>query len=590
MTRRIHDKRVALLRMFALVVIFLLKVPASSSFNYSGSFECDIDRLNDGPLDFEGINPATTVNESIATLPDREYRMLSYYARIPLPRNNSADDHFGDRSPLPTNPFLNSRTDTNALCSRWISRILLGCYNNSDIERIFLDERTRPFCIPGSLSLSGPCTRDGDYDFVAINLLQLLYVAKANQGSMSSVVFTRIRDELLTIFGRTTGSTFQTVCNFGRNATFLVEVEDTENHVLQTEISRYLTNQLLIEMDPSNIEYNNTLNGNKSWMLNHLSTFVKKLFYEFNSRPYQLYTVKAIAILHSYADDEEIVQVAEMILNIVTAYSSNQMNHLRRFSPFRRQNRFLNKTECWEGDSEVFRLAVLVGNYELLPGPNYALPVSSLEDLRISFVLVSTVASTYRVRNFILKNFFRVENGDTEYFVSRHDVAEMYFSTPNVLISVGGNPVNSDVIKVSFPEEPSILQGSSKVLSVLEAIFFDFYERNKGRTRPTTLVPGKAVSMDIRDFMRFEGTKDFEKTYRSRNLCVAPGFACGLQFQFGRIIDPIKNECSVLVGNWRFFDFSENDGANDLCPKYGFYMAVYLGQCIECAAKQVPLV
>jgi Jacalin-like lectin domain len=91
-------------------------------------------------------------------------------------------------------------------------------------------------------------------------------------------------------------------------------------------------------------------------------------------------------------------------------------------------------------------------------------------------------------------------------------------------------------------------------------------------------------SMDIRDMVRFDGHRDPEKVPRTRNLCVAPGFACGLQFHYGNIIDPIKDQCSVASGDWRFFDFS-SDNQNTGCPNYGYYMAVYLRNCTTCNEK-----
>jgi hypothetical protein len=133
---------------------------------------------------------------------------------------------------------------------------------------------------------------------------------------------------------------------------------------IYTEISRYLTNQLLIEVYPERqVEYNNTLNGNTAWMLQYLSTFVRDYFYEYNSRPYQSFTVKALNVLHSYANDAVVGLVSELILDIISAHSSLQMKTLRRFVPFRRQTKYLQETNAWAGESEAYRFVVLVGNY-----------------------------------------------------------------------------------------------------------------------------------------------------------------------------------------------------------------------------------
>jgi hypothetical protein len=456
------------------------------------------------------------MNASMSTLRDREYSILSYYAQLSLPPNTSADDYPERRDApdkLPTNPYFNSRNDVHRLVSRYISRIMLGCYNNTEIERILLDERTRPFSIPGSYGLAGPCYRDGDYDFATIDVLQLLYVSKEYNNSMPEELYASLRDKLLTIYGSVpgTGTTYQAECtiDFIRTSV-LLEFEDTENHILQTEISRYLTNQLLLEKYPNETIYNNTLNGNRNWMLEHLSIFLHTYFYEYNARPYQLFTVRALSVLYSYAYDNDIALAAEMILDLITAQSSIQMNNLRRFAPYRRQPRYENVTQSWPGDGEFYRLSILVGRYAVLDGPSYTLPEFTYENLG-NHILVNTVASKYRLKDFLLKMFFRDDN-EPEYYVGNHDVTEMYYSGKNVLISAGGHSVQGEVTTVKFAKrfcffQPCLIEGTT-IRKILEWLFVSIDEGGRGFSRPTTIVPSVEHSMDIRDMMRFDGHRD----------------------------------------------------------------------------------
>jgi hypothetical protein len=285
---------------------------------------------------FNGIPASTNRAESVMTLPDRTFRILSYFARIPLPLNDSSDDMLPlneDITLPPTNPYWNSREDSYQVATRYISRILLGCYNNTDLDQIILDPLTRPFAISGTsfASATPSCIRDGDYDFVTIDLMQLLYVSKQYPGSLSTMVYTKIRDRLLTTYGPITDNTIKTPCkfNFGpfRVRFDMKNIEDTENHIIQSQVSRYLTNQILIDVHPERQrEYNNTLNGNTAWMLEYFSTFVSDYFYEYNSRPYQAFTMKALNVLHSYSNDAEVVLLSEIVLDIISAYSSLQMN------------------------------------------------------------------------------------------------------------------------------------------------------------------------------------------------------------------------------------------------------------------------
>jgi hypothetical protein len=571
---------------------------------YGGSFQCenDDDARNNattsrliGP-NFYGIPPATSKNESLNTIQDREYRLLTHYARISLPSNNSLDDYpdtlYVNRNEQPSsNPFLNSRSDTNQIVNRYISRILLGCYNNSDMDEIFLNDKTRPFAISGTSFRTKICNRDGDYDFATIDLLQFLYVSRQYPGSVPMTVYEVIRDKLLTINGTITSNYIVTPCqvNFGplRRSILIKNHEDTENHILQSQISRYLSNQLLIEVYPNNLQFNNTANGNKVWMLQYLSSFLRDYFYEYNSRPYQSFTVKALTVLHSFALDTDIVLITEMILDLITAFSSMQMNHLRRFVPFRRQPKYKKETQSWKGESELYRLALLVGNYGTLDGPDYVLPkvpeeITSFGDA----ILISTVASNYQLKDFLWNMFYR----DTpEYFVSNHHVVEMYYSTKNVLLSAGGNTDDSVFPRFTISNRfcffnPCLLNGYF-IKEIVEELSLSITNDEKGWSRPTTIIPSKEQSTDILDMIRFDGNRNFDDIFRSRNLCVAPGFACGLQLQYGKIIEPILDKCSTVMGDWRYLDFSGNGNNNAICPKYGYYMATYERSCIECNNK-----
>ena len=567
-------------------------------------FQCDNDTISNtfiGPH-FRGIPPSRTILESVESMRQRENSILEYYARLPLPLNNSLDEYLNPffTAEPPTNPMLNSRDDIRAIVNRYVSRILLGCYHNSDMDQIFLDASTRPFAEVGSSSYRKSCFRDGDYDFSTIDLLQLLLVSQQHPGSIPETVFGAIRDRLLPINGTISGDSAYTVqCKFELGSIIrlssAVQVGfDTENHILQIEISRYLTNQLLLEVYPETQEYNNTVNGNTHWLLEHLSTFLHKYFYEYNSRPYQAFTINAISLLHSFAVDPDLVLVADMLLDVVTSLSGIQMNLLRRFAPFRRQPEYVQKTQSWAGDSEFLRLAMLVGNYGTLEGPYYILPKSpevnsSLGDNN----LVPTITGKYRVKDFVWNMMFRgndesPSSGSAEYFVMNHNAVEMYYTTPKVLISAGGNHVKSLIPPLTFPKRfclfRTCLFKGFIINRIIGEILPQFDKGEWGWSRPTTIVPSNESSTDILDMIRFVGHRDPEVAPLSRNLCVAPNFACGLQLEYGNKIDPILDQCSIAVGDWRFLDLTENNG-DPSCPTYGYYMAVYRRSCMDASCS-----
>jgi Jacalin-like lectin domain len=552
-----------------------------------------LDRTNFGP-NFRSVPPANTIEISKLQLSPREYRILSYYAQISLPPNTSSDDYVdvttSFTSPtIITNPYLNSRADVTRITSKYIARILLGCSdNNTDMDTIVLDDTTVPFAMFGT-SGTGPntiCARDGDYDFSTIDFLQLLYVARQYPNSMPLPVFHKIRDTLLTIRGTVnTNNTVELICQLPNAIGFgwiqtrpqiTVAIGETENHILQTQISRYLTNQLLLEADPLNQEqYNNTANGNTEWLLRHLSTFVKDYFYEYNSKPYQLYTVKALTVLHAFATDRSVVMTTEILLDIITAYSAIQMNALRRFVPYRRKPAYNAETLSWKGDSEFYRLSVLVGNYHTFTPPNYTIPGHpSLGGL--SFV--STVASTYRINDCIFPLFLRNNSNSSEYYISHQNVVEMYYATPHMLISSGGHETKAAVPTVSLPNRfcffKLCLWDGGVVRQLLELIYSQYANEDRGWSRPTTIIPSNENSNDLLDMIRFQGHRSAAIGRISRNLCVGPNFACGLQLLYGNVVEPILDTCSIVMGDWRFIDFTTTN-----CLNYGYYMAVYTRSC-----------
>jgi hypothetical protein len=563
-------------------------IQATTYNHQTNGYNCDI-ILNPsfesiGPS-FDNILPASNENESMTTLPEREYKILSYYAQAPLPINSSSDDFQNSQIPeqlqITTNPFFNSRLDVSRITRKYISRIILGCYNNTDMDQIFLDPTTRPFALYGSTSLRDVCIRDGDYDFAAIDIVQLLYVAQQYPNSMPLQVYNHILHTLLPLNGPLNlTNTFMWQCQadvLGRRyrPKIAIDIVETENHILQNHISQYLTNQLYFEANPINQEYNNTSNGITVWLLQYLSGLVKDYFYEYNSRPYQLYTVKALSVLHSYAEDEPIVLVTEILLDIITSFSAIQMNSLRRFAPYRRQPSYVNETISWKGDSEYYRLAILVGNYRTILGPSYTIP-GGLGSLSY----ISTIATKYRVNDMTYQIFFRGNNNETdgEYFISNHDVVEMYYSQRRALISGGGHETKADILKASIMRRfclfPSCIWERLKVGKVTGTIYSNIERNERGWSRPTTIIPSNEPSDDLLHMIRFQGHRSSDVGATVRNLCVGPNFACGLQLLYGKVVESILDTCSVVLGDWRFIDFTTKD-----CLNYGYYMAVYRRSC-----------
>ena len=176
------------------------------------------------------------------------------------------------------------------------------------------------------------CKRYGDYDFSQADLLKAVYFIRKNNVNFSEKAMNKIVEELLVA----RGSKPTTKQNLGICGIH----EETENHILMIEISKYLTNQILAERYPSNKLYDNSENGMKTWLLDHLAHFPSEYFDEYNSKPYQAFTFQILELLHYAANDKELRDSAKGILDVSSVYAVLQAQNLRRFPPFRRQDHY----------------------------------------------------------------------------------------------------------------------------------------------------------------------------------------------------------------------------------------------------------
>ena len=105
-------------------------------------------------------------------------------------------------------------------------------------------------------------------------------------------------------------------------------------------VSKYPTNQLR--------GIDNEANGFNRWMVEHMDIFLEDFFDEYNSKPYQEYAVEPIVTLAALTNSAEVRNASLKVLEQTMATIAVQSNELRRFSPFRRQPGYKEKTESFE--------------------------------------------------------------------------------------------------------------------------------------------------------------------------------------------------------------------------------------------------
>ena len=389
-------------------------------------------------------------------------------------------------------------------------------------------------------------------------------------------------------------------------------IEETENHLLMQNTSRYLKNKLMMAelSGQDNRKAFNTISDLnedvRSWLLDHLKRIAAEDFVEYNAKPYNRLSHASILNLLDYAcdvswdyessrsilnsdkgcDDKDraIVTSAAAVLDLSAAKDAVGSLEGRRFIPYRRlaEENYAYYTgrsmlELTGGaDSQLAALQIWTGQMRHAPDGRAA--PGTFGDL----VWYST--SQYRPDPLILD--IAVNKSIAREQQYRHHTRERYVSGNGWLITAGGTdegPAQGFRSPLGFTIYPPI-NGDVK--------------NDRGVGVPTTLMTGAQIRRAdgkadgrarITEFLRFEGNKQDwglldEGTSPSGlntgkplwsfsdNNCVAGSFACGLVLRFPSDFDPASCHTINVARNFFVVDstkcaaFNDNDGitANDI--------------------------
>ena len=184
--------------------------------------------------------------------------------------------------------------------------------------------QTKPWGVTGS---SWALNKKGDYDFTMTVLTTILYFF----GDQPSLLYPETTKHLLDVLLIEQGNHFRY-----KAPKTLGLADETENHLLMTEGSRYLKNrwkQLKGNTDPY---FDNVANGMETKLSALLTEMVSAGLYEFNSLPYTGYTITALLNLEAFASDKIRKEARDVLdyMNWCYAIGSYQLKH---FAPMRRR-------------------------------------------------------------------------------------------------------------------------------------------------------------------------------------------------------------------------------------------------------------
>ena len=201
--------------------------------------------------------------------------------------------------------------------------------------------KTVPWGVTGS---TWAMNKNGDYDFTMTVLTTILYLF----GNQPSILFPETTQHLVDVLLIEEGGKFRY-----KTPNTMGMVDETENHLLMTEGSRYLKNQWKKVKGNNNPLFDNIANGMEDKLSALLIEMGSAGLYEFNSLPYTGYTITALLNLEAFASDK-IRKEARAVLDYMNwcyAIGSYQFKH---FAPMRRRYDKVNFDEITNDYHSVF--------------------------------------------------------------------------------------------------------------------------------------------------------------------------------------------------------------------------------------------
>jgi hypothetical protein len=377
----------------------------------------------------------------------------------------------------------------------------------------------------------------------------------------------------------------------------ITDLPETENHVLMIATARYLTNQLLYPRHQGELWYDNRRNGDKSasrpncldQVLELLRNELRDDFAEYNAKPYQEETRRALLNLYSFAYAAEVRLGAGMVLDYVSAHIAVSSCDLRRLVPFRRRNEPKNVHQDPGGFTDVDLLdgahgadpmaahfALHAGNtrayalpdkrvwpgesWEVRPWP-WAISRAAAEPFHEAACDHRLAPSVHDLFvNDLHRRFYQrlhrkamTEEGDQR----NTDNLEIYAGSPSYLISAGGRPA---------------------IWVIPGKMSYGYQQQNLGVAVPISFMPAGAITgastSDSRELIQIMHLSDLATPENgiqnaehgaTENYGVAPDFACGVDIHL-----PAWTKVPS-VGDGLFW-VNQRSSATELA---GFYLAIH---------------
>lgn len=326
-----------------------------------------------------------------------------------------------------------------------VPRILLAkLFVNRDIPEV--NKKIRKLTVWGNCGSSWVLNKKGDYDFTLAILTTIIW----KFGDQPQLIYPETRDYLLNVLLSESGNKFSYSA-----ARTLGLVQETENHMLMTEGSRYLKNRWIMLHGNKEPYYDNLKNGMEHKILSLLHEMKTSGLYEFNSIPYIGYTITALLNLEAFASDQVKTEARNVLdyMNWCYALGSYQLKH---YPPMRRRYEKAAIKELTTDYQSIFMKSWL----SFSPVTGFDQDISSGE-----VHALMGVCMPYRPADKVIDLIFRKGEG---YFVKLghgpESSPEVFSAGQKYLISAGGVNRGKSSLIVARPI-CLFLSDSAKVLS-----------------------------------------------------------------------------------------------------------------------------
>ncbi|HWK63643.1 MAG TPA: hypothetical protein VNS34_01810 [Rhizobiaceae bacterium] len=376
----------------------------------------------------------------------------------------------------------------------------------------------------------------------------------------------------------------------------ILTIPETENHLWMINSTKYLNNQYI--MANGGTGYASDQSDLREWILKEMQTLLKGDFLEYNSRPYQRYSMVAITNLADFAEDVDVRTGARIVIEYAVAKYAVTSSEGRRIAPYRRKREYLPHVDGIPRDGTALTTTDPPKNglFDLNRGADHQHALGqlyfgvslNLPEFDGNAYAASTsyashaiyyATSSYRPDETVYSLVIDRDSSPPVHQQLHHHGWEIVSSGTSFTITAGGLTTGMPKNTTVDPIDQLFVADDLGAAVPTTVMLAGPPHHAATLTQPEVKRPVAARRSSLERFLRFQGklpeAVDSAPSY-DLNLCVWDGFACGVN-----VIVPgdLAAPC-MKPGHRAGWFLVRSDDAD--CPAYNggppFWMSIYRKQ------------